>query len=35
MDLPTLFVQEGGYAVGDVGASLAAFMRGYGVGVEE
>lgn len=31
MDLPTLFVQEGGYAVGDVGASLAAFMRGYGV----
>lgn len=29
--LPTLMVQEGGYAVGDVGFSLIAFLRGYGV----
>lgn len=32
LKLPTLFVQEGGYAVGDVGASLGAFLGGYSNG---
>lgn len=32
LNLPTLLVQEGGYAVGDVGGSLATFLRGFGVG---
>jgi acetoin utilization deacetylase AcuC-like enzyme len=30
LDKPTLLVQEGGYGVGDVGNSLAAFLAGFG-----
>jgi acetoin utilization deacetylase AcuC-like enzyme len=29
--LPTLVVQEGGYAMGDIGACLAAFLDGLGI----
>lgn len=29
LDLPTLVVMEGGYAVGDLGANVAAFLAGF------
>lgn len=29
LGLPTVVIQEGGYAIGDIGACLTAFMRGF------